>query len=234
MTNVLPVGIRYRLFDRRASHNRRTAAVDRRIGEKSAGEYYWDLYRAENKIEVADFISERFAQDRLSIFEFGCHCGNVLRLLDETLKANLVYTGLDPNSTNLEFARQKFNSTRHSCSFVLGDETNLAELNQDKMYDLYIISSVFYCMSPREVRLVLANAYGCSRHLLIADDISSVDRRSTTLDKCFRHPYRNLLREAGFEIVVQRSFAHPQVAYSGILLAVPQRDGRGVVDAVVI
>ncbi len=222
IVNVVPPGLRDRIFDRRARNNRKAAATGWTIGDRSAAEYYWDQYRSETKIELAEFISERFTQDRLAIFEFGCHCGNVLRLLHETLKAEIVFTGLDPNSANLDFARRKFQSTQVALRFLVGDETDLVRVNKGQIYDLFIVSSVFYCMSPQGVRSVLANARECSRNLLIADDISSLDRRSTTFDECFRHPYRRLLREAGFDVVAQKSFLHPKTAYNGVLLAVPQ------------
>lgn len=222
MVNIVWVPVRYQIFDRRARHNRKAAKTGWTIEGMTAAEYYWGQYRSEAKLELADFIAERFAQDRLAIFELGCHCGNVLRLLEETLGACIAFTGLDPNADNLDFARQKFKSTRHTCQFLLGDENDLDRVNPGQMYDLFIVSSVFYCMSPQGVRRVLANARKCSRHLLIADDISSLDRRSTIFDGCFRHPYRRFLKESGFDIVAQRSFVHPKAAYTGVLLAVPQ------------
>src|SRR5690349_1263616 len=118
IVNVVPTGLRDRIFYRRARNNRRVAATGWTIGGRSAAEHYWDQYRSETKIELAEFLSERFAQDRLSVFEFGCHCGNVLRLLEETLKAEIVFTGLDPNSANLDFARRKFESTRIAFKFL--------------------------------------------------------------------------------------------------------------------
>ena len=222
IVNRVPSGIRDRIFDRRAAFNRRAAATGWSIGERSAAEHYWDQYRSESKIELAEFISERFTQDRLEVFEFGCHCGNVLRLLKETLKSDIVFTGIDPNAANLDFARRKFDPTRQVFKFLLGDETDLVRVNQGHTYDLFIVSSVFYSMSPRGVRSVLANACNCSRNLVIADDMSSLDRRSTTFDQCFRHPYRRLLKEAGLDIIAQRTFSHPKTAYTGVLLAVPK------------
>jgi len=226
MANVSWAPFRDQIFDHRARYNRQAAATGWSIEGRSAAEFYWGQYRSENKLELAEFISERFAQDRLTIFEFGCHCGNVLRLLDETLRADIVFTGLDPNSDNLDFARRKFESTGQACKFLVGDENDLDRVNQGQMYDLFVVSSVFYSMSPRGVRQVLASARKCSRHLIIADDISSIDRRSSTFKECFKHPYRRLLKESGFEIVAQRSFVHPKTAYTGVLLAVPyeQRD----------
>jgi 2-polyprenyl-3-methyl-5-hydroxy-6-metoxy-1,4-benzoquinol methylase len=86
--NFLPVALRYRAFERLARANRRVAGSQRTVNSRPSFEHYWSRYRDENRMAFAAYIVRAFdnAAGELSVLDFGCHCGNMLRLLDEELK----------------------------------------------------------------------------------------------------------------------------------------------------
>jgi SAM-dependent methyltransferase len=219
--NFLPVALRYRAFERLARANRRVAGSQRTVNSRPSFEHYWSRYRDENRMAFAAYIVRAFdnAAGELSVLDFGCHCGNMLRLLDEELKRELDYLGVDPNAENLAFARAKFERSRHHCEFVLGSDETIFELVADRRFDIFLISSVCYAMSPAQLGRVLGAASRSAKHILIADDLSRMEARTCTLGASLLHPYRRELLHHGFRIDDAVEFRNPKVAYSGFLCA---------------
>jgi hypothetical protein len=217
----LPVVLRYRAFERLARANRRIASSPRTVNSQPSFEHYWARYRDENRVAFVAYLARTFdnAAGKLSVLDFGCHCGNMLRLLDEELKGELNYLGVDPNAENLAFARAKFEKSRHQCEFVLGGDETIFALVANRRFDIFLISSVCYAMSPAQLGRVLRAAGRSAHHILIADDLSRMEARTCTLGASLLHPYRRELWRYGFAIDHAVRFRNPQVAYGGFLCA---------------
>jgi len=219
--NYFPPFFRYKAFDYRARKNIQAATSGHNVNGLTSAEFYWQQYKSENKIALVRYIADRFKFEQLAILDFGCHCGNTLRLIDEMVHTRLDYSGIDPNAANLAFAKAKFERSRHNCSFLIGSDDNLASLTAGMDYDIFLVSSVFYAMSPSRVRHVLDVAKGCAKHIIIADDLSQMKASSTILTKSFVHPYCKFLNAHGFQIEHTECYQHPEVAYTGFLCARP-------------
>jgi SAM-dependent methyltransferase len=193
--NFLPVSLRYRAFEHRARANRRIAGSEKTVGSRPSFEHYWSRYRDENRVAFVEYITRAFDNPAgdISVLDFGCHCGNMLRLMNEELKGRLNYLGVDPSEENLAFAREQFLESPHPCEFVPGTDETILKLVANRRFDIFLISSVCYALSPRQLDRVLEAASQCANHILIADDLSRLEARSCTLGSSWLHPYRRQL-----------------------------------------
>jgi SAM-dependent methyltransferase len=221
--NCTPPFLRYRAFQHLAEGNLRAASSSRQIDNISTAEWYWSHYRSENRVTLVNYLAKRFDGKQLSILDFGCHCGNTFRLIEETLSAKIEYLGIDPNAENLDFARMKFENSSNQCSFMVGQDRSLASLIQGRHFDFVLVSSVFYAMPPAQVGYVLRAVANCADHIVIADDLSRLEARSCIKTNSFLHPYRKLLLKYGFHIDAIVPFPAPQIAYTGLLVASPAK-----------
>lgn len=194
---MLPAGIADRLH-----------AVKHRIywltkGGQSHHDYF-DTYQTRS--EVLDVLRDwlvAYPQSSLKVLEFGSSGGNNLLLMRESMSIPVDYVGMDIQPDAIAFAKTKFPDD----IFMVGDDQVLAEQTATLgKFDVFLASGVLSYIPQQRCQAVLDNAARLADLVLVCDDLSYFDQAAGGNDGLFLHPYAQMCRDAGLEIVV------PQVA----------------------
>lgn len=190
---LLPAGIADRLH-----------AIKHRIywltkGGKSHHAYF-DTYKT--RAEVLDVLRDWLTahpQPALKVLEFGSSGGNNLLLMRESMPMPVEYVGMDIQPDAIAFARAKFPDD----VFIVGDDQTLADQAAALgKFDVFLASGVLSYIPQPRCQAVLSHAARLADLVLVCDDLSHFDQADGGNDGLFLHPYEQMCRDAGLEIVV--------------------------------
>ncbi|MDP3420314.1 MAG: class I SAM-dependent methyltransferase [Thiobacillus sp.] len=161
---------------------------------------YFDAYKTRS--EVLDVLRDWLAahpQPALKVLEFGSSGGNNLLLLREMMPMPVEYVGMDIQPDAIAFAKTKFPDD----VFMVGDDLALAEQAETLgKFDVFLASGVLSYIPQQRCQDVLAHAARLADLVLVCDELSRFDAADGDNDGLFLHPYAQMCREAGLEIVV--------------------------------
>ncbi|MDO9466392.1 MAG: class I SAM-dependent methyltransferase [Thiobacillus sp.] len=161
---------------------------------------YFDAYKTRS--EVLDVLRDWLASHplpALKVLEFGSSGGNNLLLLREIMPMPVEYVGMDIQPDAIAFAKTKFPDD----VFMVGDDLALAEQAETLgKFDVFLASGVLSYIPQQRCQDVLAHAARLADLVLVCDELSRFDAPDGDNDGLFLHPYAQMCREAGLEIVV--------------------------------
>ncbi|MDP3584434.1 MAG: class I SAM-dependent methyltransferase [Thiobacillus sp.] len=161
---------------------------------------YFDAYKTRS--EVLDVLRDWLASHplpALKVLEFGSSGGNNLLLLREIMSMPVEYVGMDIQPDAIAFAKTKFPDD----VFMVGDDLALAEQAETLgKFDVFLASGVLSYIPQQRCQDVLAHAARLADLVLVCDELSHFDAPDGDNDGLFLHPYAQMCRDAGLEIVV--------------------------------
>lgn len=182
---------------------------------------YFDAYKTRS--EVLDVLRDWLAshpQPALKVLEFGSSGGNNLLLLREIMPMPVEYVDMDIQPDAIAFAKTKFPDD----VFMVGDDLALAEQAETLgKFDVFLASGVLSYIPQQRCQDVLAHAARLADLVLVCDELSRFDAPDGDNDGLFLHPYAQMCREAGLEIVVPPVASKTGHRYSTFMARAVQR-----------
>lgn len=161
---------------------------------------YFDAYKTRSGVldVLRDWLGAH-PQPALKVLEFGSSGGNNLLLLREMMPMPVEYVGMDIQPDAINFAKVKFPDD----VFMVGDDLALAEQAATLgKFDVFLASGVLSYIPQARCQAVLGHAAQLADLVLVCDELSRFDAAEGDNDGLFLHPYAQMCREAGLEIVV--------------------------------
>ena len=183
---------------------------------------YFDAYKTRS--EVLDVLRDWLAahpRPALKVLEFGCSGGNNLLLLREMMPMPVTCLGMDIQPDAIAFAKAKFPDD----TFMVGDDLVLAGRAATLgKFDVFLASGVLSYIPQARCQAVLGHAAQLADLVLVCDELSRFDAAEGDNDGLFLHPYAQMCREAGLEIVVPPVVSRTGHRYSTFLARAVKRD----------
>lgn len=188
----------------------------RKEKDQSACLVYWNDMQNPHRIELIERIAAEanlFVNKTLKpmkIFEYGSYCGINLRMLQDKCKSsNIQILALEPNKEAYHFMVSRLNLL---FSINGAEKELLKNLPVLKSYgiELTFVNAVFYSMSYNQVCNVINTISNFSNKIIISEIIENIDGEKTIVEPyktrdgdmvyTAMHPYRLILKKAGFSI----------------------------------